>query len=122
MEMKQYLLDTFIFNDFANKNIIRRIKELPDKSMSIKFLSHLINSQNKWLARLAEYPNAPKLDWWEPVYDLEKIEEEWTKSLHTWIEYLESKTEEEIFEAKKYIGFDGGVWEAALKDIALQLN
>ena len=122
MEMRQYLIDTFNFNDYANKKILARIKELPEKEMCVKFFSHLINSQNKWMARIIEYPQAPNLNWWEPVYELDKLEEEWTKSIQTWLSYLEGKTEEEVFEEKKFIGYDGGVWISQIKDIALQLN
>ena len=39
---------------------------------------------------------APQMDWWNPVYKLEELETEWTKSLEPWINYLESKTDEEI--------------------------
>ena len=122
MEMKQYLIDTFKFNDFANKKILERIKDLPDKEMAIKYFSHLINSQNKWMARIVEYPQAPNLDWWEPAYDLNKLEKEWGKSVHGWISFLEGKTENEVFDEKKFIGYDGNEWTAQLKDIALQLN
>ena len=122
MEIKQYLIDTFKFNDSANKKILERIKELPDKEMAIKFFSHLINSQNKWLARIIEYPKAPNLDWWDPAYELNNLDEEWNNSVQRWISFLESKTEDEVFEEKKFIGYDGGEWIAQLKDVALQLN
>jgi len=47
MEMKQYLRDTFLFNDHANRQVLAKVKELPDPEQSIKFFSHLINSQKK---------------------------------------------------------------------------
>jgi uncharacterized damage-inducible protein DinB len=122
MEMKDYLIETFKFNDQANNKILERIKQLPDKEECIKYFSHLINSQIKWLARIEQYPKDPGLDWWEPVYVLENLEWEWEKSLTAWIEYLENKTEEEIFSDVKFIGFDGCVFTVELKDIALQLN
>lgn len=122
LEMKQYLIETFKFNDFANKNILGRIKELPAKEEGIKFFSHLINSQNKWLDRVVKYPAESKLDWWDPVYDLNIIEDEWNKSLQAWIDFLTEKNRDELFTQTKFIGFDGGVWSAELKDIALQLN
>ena len=122
IEMKQYLIDTFKFNDYANKKILGKIKELPEKEESIKFFSHLINSQNKWLDRIIQYPEESKLDWWEPVYDLNNIENEWNKSLQDWIDFLERKKEDEIFVQTKFIGYDGGEWIAEIKDIALQLN
>ena len=122
IEMKQYLIDTFNFNDFANKNILKKIKELPEKEGSIKFFSHLINSQNKWLNRIVKYPNESKLDWWDPLYTLDSIETEWNKSLRAWIDFLEKYNDDELFSETKFIGFDGGIWASEIKDIALQLN
>lgn len=102
--------------------VLEKIKVLPDTTEAVRFFSHLINSQNKWLARIVHYPNDPNMDWWEPLYPLERLEKEWNKSLAKWISFLEKKTEEELFEDVKFIGFDGGHWAAPLKDIALQLN
>lgn len=122
MDMKQYLLDTFRFNDRANKQLLNRIRELPDPDPSIKFFSHLINSQKKWLARLEQFPKDPGLDWWTPVYALEDLDREWTASLDEWLDFLSSKSEQELFAEVKWVGFDGKHWTAPLKDIALQLN
>ena len=122
MEMKQYLIDTFKYNDWANRKALEKIRELPDKEESIKFFSHLINSMNKWMARILQDINAPQMDWWKPVYPLDELEAGWNECLQKWILFLESKSEEEIFEVVSFVGFDGGRWEAKLKDIALQLN
>lgn len=122
MEMKQYLLDTWTFNDRANKQILARITQLPDQTQSIRFFSHLINSQKKWLARINQFPKDPGLDWWEPAYPLEDLEREWDSSLAAWRDFLASKSEEELFAEVKWVGFDGKQWTAPLKDIALQLN
>ena len=120
--MKQYLVETFLFNDHANKMLIEKIKQLPDKTEAIRYFSHLINSQDKWLKRIEVYPEDPKMDWWEPLYDLEQLEQQWDRSVKAWIEFLENKSEKEIFEDVKFKGFDGAHWSAVLKDIALQLN
>jgi uncharacterized damage-inducible protein DinB len=120
--MKQYLLDSFLFNDTANKKMLSKIKSLPDKEHCIKYFSHLINSQYKWMARIVQNPKAPGMSWWEPVYPLEELEVEWDKSLAPWIDYINSKTEAELEEEVIFTGFDGGRWAATPKDIALQLN
>ena len=122
MEMKQYLIDTFGFNDRANRQLLVRIRELPEKGEPIKFFSHLINSQKKWLARIHQFPKDPGLDWWEPVYALDDLEREWTASLYAWLSFISSKTEQDLFAEVKWVGFDGKHWTAPLKDIALQLN
>jgi uncharacterized damage-inducible protein DinB len=122
MEMKEYLIETFLFNDSANNNMLKKIHELPDKQGCIKFFSHLINSQNKWMARILRHFSSPQMSWWDPVYPFEQLEEKWNESLNVWIDFLQSKIEEEIFEEVEFTGYDGGKWKARLVDIALQLN
>ena len=122
MNMKQYLIDTFTFNDLMNKKVLMKVSQLSDKQQCIRFFSHLINSQNKWMARIVQYPNNHQMDWWEPVYVLNELEREWNKSLNAWITFVEQKTEDELFAEVKFIGYDGGHWAVKLKDVALQLN
>lgn len=120
--MKQYLLNTFLYNDVTNKKLLTRILELPDKTEAVRLFSHLINSQYKWMARILHDPQAPGMSWWEPVYEEKDLEAEWSKSLQLWLDYLSSKTEKELNTEVTFIGFDNGQWAATPTDIALQLN
>lgn len=122
MLMKEYLLDTFQFNDKVNKSLLVKIDLLSDKSECIKLFSHLINSQYKWMARIIQNPDAQEMSWWEPIYEFKELEEKWNDSLKRWTEYLSSETEEALFAEVTFKGFDGGRWAATPKDIALQLN
>jgi len=101
---------------------LQKIGELPLKEQCIKYFSHLINSQYKWMARIQQDPKAMQMSWWDPVYSFEELRPEWDKSLQPWLEAIENKTEEELFEEVEFIGFDGGRWKAKFMDIALQLN
>lgn len=120
--MNQYLSDTFRYNDVTNKKLLAKMALLADQGESIKLFSHLINSQYKWMARLLQDPQSPEMSWWDPVYTMGQLEEEWDKSLSEWISYLLAKTEEELLAKVQFTGFDGGVWAATPADIALQLN
>jgi len=120
--MKEYLVDTFGYNDLANKRTLAKIGEVPDRSECIRLFSHLINSMNKWLGRIRQSPGYASLDWWEPSYSLDELGPKWDECLAAWIEFLESKTEDELFEEVEFIGFDGHDFAAVIKDIALQLN
>jgi uncharacterized damage-inducible protein DinB len=122
MQMTEYLIETFKYNDSTNKKLLGKIKILNNREESIKLFSHLINSQYKWMARITQDPNAKAMSWWDPVYDFDSLEQEWTKSLNLWIKYIASKTEEELSAETTFIGFDGAIWAATPKDIALQLN
>jgi uncharacterized damage-inducible protein DinB len=122
MEMKTYLVDTFQWNDKANRQVLTKIKTLPSQEECIKFFSHLINSQNKWIKRIEVFPKDPNLDWWKPIYKPDDLEPEWGSSLNAWLDLINSKSEEELFQNVKWVGFDGANYTGALKDIALQLN
>ncbi len=122
MEMKQYLMDTFSFNDRANRMVLAKMRGLPDRAAAVKFFSHLINSQYKWMARIVRDPRAPEIDWWDPVYSFDELEGKWNDSLRLWTDYITERNEEQMYEEKQFVGPDGGEWTAPLKDIALQLN
>ena len=122
LHMKSYLIETFNYNDFANRKLPEKIILLNDKTECVKLFSHLINCQYKWMARITGNPKAQEMSWWDPVYPLNELEREWTKSLHLWITWLNSKSENELNTEVQFIGFDGGIYAATPTDIALQLN
>jgi|SRR6185503_109288 len=122
MQMKQYLRDTFLFNSITHKKLLEKIGELPDKAECIRFFSHLINCQYKWMARITRNPAAPQMSWWEPVYQLDDLASEWDKSLQPWLDYINEKTDEQLAKEVVFIGLDGTEWAASPQDIALQLN
>jgi uncharacterized damage-inducible protein DinB len=116
------LVDTFNYNDVTNKKLLTKIAQLTDKDEAIRLFSHLINSQYKWLARILQNPEAQQMSWWEPVYNENDLEGEWTKSLNLWLDYLAGLSEEQLNSEVAFTGFDNGKWAATPKDIALQLN
>src|SRR3989304_1548351 len=122
MKMKQYLIDTFKFNDTANKKGLEKIKLLPEKTEAIKLFSHLITCQFRWMAGIMQEPRAKEMTWWEPPYELNDLEEKWNQSLNLWLDYLNSKTEVELFEEINLLGWSSGDFAVKPKDIALQLN
>ncbi len=120
--MKEYLIQTFKFNDWANKKIIEKMKEMPEPQEAVRLVSHLINSQNKWMARILDDPKQTEMTWFDPLYHYDELEEKWNASLAGWLNYLDNNSEEEIHREVRYIGFDGGLFGALPKDMALQLN
>ena len=122
MQLNTYLTETFSYNDQTNKKLLGKIRLLSDDREATKLFSHLINCQYKWMARVIQDPNANKMSWWEPVYDFDRLEDEWTKSLIPWLNYIARKTEEELSTEVTFTGSDNTRWAATPKDIALQLN
>jgi uncharacterized damage-inducible protein DinB len=120
--MKQYLVDTFKFNDWANKTMLDKIKTMPKPEEAVRLFSHLINSQNKWMARINKSPDETQISWFELVYDMSKLEFIWAESLSTWLEFLDKASDEELADELHYTASDGTKLGAMIKDIALQLN
>jgi len=122
MHMKDYLLETFNYNDKINIQLVEKIKLLPDQTESIKLFSHLINSQVKWMARLINDPTAPTMSWWDPLYTIDELTAFWTKSLSPWLTYIAAQSDEALATEITFTGFDNAQWAVTPKDIALQLN
>jgi len=111
-----------MFNDKANRKILEKIKKLPEKGECIKLFSHLINCMNKWMAGIKNEHYDSLLEWWHPVYPLERLENEWQKCLQLWLDYLNDKSDEDINTEVILNNFSGGNWTVKPLDIALQLN
>lgn len=111
----------FGFNKEANIKMVSHVATLPSPEEGLKLLSHLANCQYKWLDRIKLFPEDSKLDWWIPEYTADELPEHFENSTQRWIDYLSKKSEEELEAEKKYVGYEGTIWESKLKDIALQL-
>lgn len=122
MQVKDLLIELFKFNDKTNKRLFTKIGQLDDQEECVKFASHLINCQYKWMARIVEGERANAMSWWDPLYSLDQLEEEWDKSLKPWLDFIDSRTDNDLETECEFLGFDGGDWAVTPKDIALQLN
>lgn len=120
--MKQYLIDTFRYNEAANTKLLTKILQLPEKAQAVKYFSHLINSQNKWMARITDDESGKQLDWWDPAYPEAELESKWHQSVSRWLEYIHARSEEQLATEIIYTGYDGSKFAATPIDIALQLN
>ena len=120
-QIRDFLMEMFDLNRQANTKMVSNISKLSAPEESIRLLSHLVNCQYKWLDRIRQFPEDSNLDWWDPLYSLEELPEQFEKSSLLWIDYLSDKSDDEIETSMKYVGYDGSTWEARLKDIALQL-
>ncbi len=128
MNIKEHLADTFRFNDHANRLVLERIREIGDADECVRLFSHLILCMDKWLARVEGTDGYWKLDWWEPVYPLESLADEWQRCFTAWLRFIERMGESELRATVQWynpdIGGAEGVanYEAEIVDIALQLN
>jgi len=120
--LKQHLIDTFRYNDWANRQTLETIRQLPQPDEAIRLFSHLITSQNKWLARVQDNEREPRMGWFEPPYDYGELEPRWESSLAAWFRFLEQSTDEDLEREIHYVSSDGNACRSKILDIALQLN
>lgn len=122
MQVKEYLIATFRYNDWANQQAIKLLAQLPAPAEAIRLFSHLITSQRKWMARLSAAPAEATMAWFEAPYAREELAAHWQESLAAWLTYLEQMPEEELQRRVHYVGGDGQPYFSTVQDIALQLN
>lgn len=121
--MKQYLIDFFKYNDWANRQLIEAVKKLPEPAESVILISHLITSQNKWLNRITKEMDDKTLAWYDTIYPLDQLTDQWLEDVAKWIQFVEDLSEKElagdfVFERPS----DGKKLSVKISDIALQLN
>jgi uncharacterized damage-inducible protein DinB len=121
--VKDYLLNTFRYNDWANQQLLEAIGTLPDKQETIKLFSHLITAQDKWFNRLVKEKDDNTFSWSAPVFPEQDLKAQWKQSVEKWIRILESHTGPEL---EKDIIFtrssDRKSMSVSIKDVMLQLN
>jgi uncharacterized damage-inducible protein DinB len=121
--VKEYLLNTFRYNDWANKQLLDAVNTLSEKEDAIKLFSHLITAQDKWFNRIVKEKDDSAFAWSEPVFPEQDLAERWQQSVAKWIQFVENHTESEL---EKDIIFsrvsDGKSMSVSIKDVMLQLN
>ena len=121
--MKQYLIDFFKYNDWANRLILQAMPQMPDSSDAVKMFGHMSFSYKKWLNRITNELPDSSLSWNDSTPPLEQLEQFWSDGVQAWIKYLETLPESDL---QKEIQFDHPTEKKrfALKiiDIALQIN
>jgi uncharacterized damage-inducible protein DinB len=121
--MKQYLIDYFKFNDWANKMLIDAIKELPDKEKCLYYFSHLITCHNKWINVFLKEWEDKGSPWYSDIYQPEELQSRWSACLNKWLKFLESKSEEEIIKDVIYEPYTiKKKYKISISKIAFQLN
>jgi len=120
--MRAFLIEMFSLNQEANLKMVSAIRNLSSPEECLRHLGHLANCQYKWLDRIEVFPEASWLDWWIPVYTIDELPSRLVGSSQRWISYLENMPDSNIESFISYVGHDGSIWQAELKDIALQLT
>lgn len=121
--MKQYLIDTFHFNDWANKRTLEAMRKMPDDKESANLFSHLIRAQDKWMRRIERDPAETEIKWFDEAYPSEELNSRWNASLNEWLNFLSDLKDTDLNKQIKFAPApDEPDGANLLRDVVLQLN
>ena len=121
--MKNHLISTFRYNDWANTEVLKTILALPEKQEAVRLFSHLISSQNKWYNRIKQEVPDETITWFGSEFNEAELLPEWKTSVNKWIDLLENTNDSELGQPVKFKRqLDGKMVFLSLQDLALQLN
>jgi uncharacterized damage-inducible protein DinB len=121
--MKQYLIDTFRFNDWANKRTLEAMRKMPDNKESVNLFSHLIRAQDKWMRRIENDPAETGIEWFDKPFKSEELVTRWEASLSEWLKFLSGLEDEDLNRQIRFAPApDEPEGANELRDVVLQLN
>ncbi len=121
--MKQYLIDTFRFNDWANKLTLKALQTMPDNKESVNLFSHIIRAQHKWMRRIEQDPAEIEIKWFDTAYPAEELTVHWNQSMNDWLEFLLNSDDKDFSRQIRFAPMpDEPAGVNQLIDVVLQLN
>lgn len=120
--MKQHLIETFRYNDWANRQTLEMIRRMPRPDGAVRLFSHIITSQEKWMARIRKDQSESSLGWFAGPAPMEELASKWSASLAAWLDFLETESDESLARAIDFVTTEGEAHSVPLREIALQLN
>ncbi len=121
--MRQYLIDTFRFNDWANKLTLEAMQKMPNTKESLNLMSHIIRAQDKWMRRIENDPAETGIEWFDKPFKSEELVTRWEASLSEWLKFLSGLEDEDLNRQIRFAPApDEPEGANELRDVVLQLN
>lgn len=121
--MKQYLIDTFRFNDWANKRTLAAMQKMSDDTESVNLISHIIRAQDKWMRRIENDPTETEIKWFDAPFKTEELDVRWKGSLDKWLKFLSALEDEDLNRQIRFAPMpDEPEGINLLRDVVLHLN
>ena len=116
--MKEQLQQLLQYNDWANKELLDALLQLPDKREAVAMFSHMIQAQDIWYSRVVPGTDPPNTT---PFAEHELLNE-WERSTARWHDYLFNRNDAELEKEIVFITFTGLKKAAKIKDAIIQIN
>lgn len=116
--MKNYFLDLFEYNNWANDRIINRLQEINCQFKDqdpFKLFSHIISTQETWLERVKGTKSYNIFLW--DVFSIQELEILSMKNHKDWVKFINKLVEKKITSICKYKNSNGKQQESSYQDI-----
>jgi uncharacterized damage-inducible protein DinB len=115
MELAEYLRRQFVYDAWANREVLRAIRggagEAPG---AVRLMAHILSAEGLWLERLkGERQSLPV---W-PEFDLDQCEARATALEGLWMEYLRAMDSIGLEEKISYNNSKGEAWKSTVQDV-----
>lgn len=108
----------FTYNDWANTLLIDALAEMEPPGQALERLSHILNAQQVWLARLTAQPRPADL---LPKYPIGELRTRNAASTEAWLTYTSRLLKDKHLEMISYRTGEGVMRESMVIDILAQV-
>ncbi|HUA14190.1 MAG TPA: DinB family protein [Verrucomicrobiae bacterium] len=115
MNIADYLRRQFVFNDWANREVLTVIEASgKGRERSLQLFAHILSAERLWLERLQGKP--PSTPVW-PQATVEGCQEQAAGMARLWREYLEPITSGDLSQSISYKNTKGEAWTNTILDV-----
>lgn len=120
--MRDHFSLLFAYHDWAHRRILHALANLDDAEEARRLFTHLILCQHGWMKRI-QGQDTRGHSWFaeDNGYDLDQCEAEWTASLTTWVNYLDTASESELQRTVAYTSSEGPTYQSTVAEITFQV-
>jgi uncharacterized damage-inducible protein DinB len=116
LDLLAYLKKLFTYDDWANREVIRALQELPHSPLkAVRLMGHIVAVEYLWLSRLKQEPSP--VVW--PEWTIAEIASQQHEVNAAIFEYLASLAGERLLDEVGYANSKGERWTNTVADILM---
>jgi uncharacterized damage-inducible protein DinB len=115
MELIEYLRRQFVYDDWANREVLAGLGQSPSSAARpLQLLAHILSAERLWLERITKQPQS--LPVW-PDFTVDQCEEQIAELAPLWRGFLGQLSPAGLLEKVTYKNSKGEPWTNAVEDI-----
>jgi uncharacterized damage-inducible protein DinB len=115
MELVEYLRRQFVYDDWANREVLAGLRaSARPAARSLQLLAHILSAERLWLERIRDQPQS--LPVW-PDFTVDQCDAQIAELAGLWREFLGQLSLERLSEKVTYNNSKGEPWSSTVEDI-----